>query len=698
MRIGSLEKMRKLVLCLLALALVSSCRAPQQARAPVPQPARPAPPAGPPVSDPWLPVSSDPAANRYPPYLGNGYLGFQVGISGCGWDGQAALPAYVAGLYVDETLTPIPSPAAVSLQGSNGEVLGAKAEELSGYAQRLSFRGGHLSTHARWQSGSAGAEVDVDCLAHRARPHLAVTRIRVRNIGGTPLTVAAPAAPFAPPFSTAPATALGATGALEVAEATASGGTRVAIATLFQPAATAGGGQKEYGVEPGQPGDFTRFSAVYSSLDGPDPAAAAAREVSAAQAAGWDALERSHAAAWAQLWQGDIEIEGDAEAQAVARACRFYLLESVRPELDSGVPPMGLSAAAFGGHVFWDMDSWMLPAVLPQEPGLAKAMFSYRNRTLPGAKANAQAEGKAGAAYAWESAATGREVSPEPFRRGRHIDGDVALAARQYWRATHDTAWLRAAAWPVLRATADYWVSRAERGSDGNLHIRQVSTPDENAGLVDDSAWTLYGARANLEFAAEAARTLHQPVPPAWEKTAAALTLPRDPKSGLIQEYAGYDGKPAKQADTLLLLHPGGMPASPEETTKLYDYYAGRVIQNGPAMTDAIHAILAARLSRGDEALTRFRAAYQPFLRQPFGMFSEKRSKDNLCFLTGAAGVLQSLLYGFAGLQLDDTRAPVAHPCLPSGWTSLTVHRIAWRGRHFDLRVDRAGAHWTAGP
>src|SRR5205823_3987640 len=119
-----------------------------------------------------------------------------------------------------------------------------------------------------------------------------------------------------------------------------------------------------------------------------------------------------------------------------------------------------------------------------------------------GAKANAQAEGKTGAAYAWESAATGREVAPEPFRHGRHINGDIALAARQYWRATHDTGWLRTAAWPVLRATADYWVSRAERGGDGKLHVRQVSTPDENAGLVDDSAWTLHVARVNLEFAA----------------------------------------------------------------------------------------------------------------------------------------------------------------------------------------------------
>ena len=162
----------------------------------------------------------------------------------------------------------------------------------------------------------------------------------------------------------------------------------------------------------------------------------------------------------------------------------------------------------------------------------------------------------------------------------------------------------------------------------------------------------------------------------------------------MILEYAGYRGEPAKQADTLLLLHPGGMPASPPEQARLYDYYASRVIRNGPAMTEAIHSLLAARLGRGQEALDRFRAGYRPFLRPPFGLFSEKRTRDNLCFLTGAAGVLQAVIYGFAGLDLHDSPTPQAHPSLPPGWQSITLHGVQWRGKCYDLRCDRAGAHW----
>jgi trehalose/maltose hydrolase-like predicted phosphorylase len=649
-------------------------------------------------SDPWTLGVQDPEANRFPPYLGNGYLGLPMSAAGSGWDGSRALPAYVAGLYVNEALIPLPSPTAISVH-SDGAAFGSRPQDFSDYSQRLSLREGRLTTRATWRSGGAAAEVSVECLAHRSRPHLVLTRARVRNSGAAPLTVEIPEAGFDEPLARAggePA-AMGGT-RIEVG---AAGTTRVAIATrLLSPPASAGGaglapGRLGCAVARGQEVEVVRLSAVFTSADGADPAAMAARAVQAAAEMGLEALEREHAAAWATLWQGDIEIAGDAEAQAVVRACRFYLLESARPEIEHGVPPMGLSSNAFSGHVFWDMDSWMLPAVLPQSPALAGAMLAYRRRTLSGAIRNARDEGHTGAAFAWESAATGRERGPEPYRHGRHVDGDVAIAMRQYWRATRDRTWLRNVAWPVLSATADFWVSKAERGSDGRFHIRRVTTPDESAGLVDDSAWTMHVARANLEFAAQAASLLGETPRPAWLKLAPALQPAKDAASGLPLEHAGYRGETAKQADTLLLIHPGGLQAPPEQVARLYDYYAPRVIRNGPAMTDAIHAIVAARLGRGQEALARFRASYQPFLRPPFSMFSEKRTRDNLYFLTGAGGVLQAVIYGFAGLQLGDRPEPTASPCLPPGWQSITLRSIQWRGRAYDLRVDAAGAHWN---
>jgi trehalose/maltose hydrolase-like predicted phosphorylase len=289
----------------------------------------------------------------------------------------------------------------------------------------------------------------------------------------------------------------------------------------------------------------------------------------------------------------------------------------------------------------------------------------------------------------------------EEFRHGRHVTGDVALALRQYYGATGDRTWLRTRAWPILKETADNWAARAQPDGRGGFVVRRVTTPDELAGQVDHSAWTHHVARVNLEFAAEAARALGEPANPRWEKTARGLGFLRDPGSGLILSYAGFGKRTkAKQADVLLLAHPGEARLPEEEWGRLYDYYAPRVISNGPAMTDAIHAIVAARLGRGEEARQRFRQSYQPFVRPPFHLFSEKRSRDNLCFLTGAAGVVEAVLYGFGGLRLEGAGEredrPRVEPHLPPGWKSLRVRNLQWKGKAWDLEIKPGAAPiWT---
>jgi trehalose/maltose hydrolase-like predicted phosphorylase len=119
-------------------------------------------------------------------------------------------------------------------------------------------------------------------------------------------------------------------------------------------------------------------------------------------------------------------------------------------------------------------------------------------------------------------------------------------------------------------------------------------------------------------------------------------------------------------------------------------------------MTGCIHAIVAARLGRGQESLNDFRDSYQPFMRGPWDAFSEKRTTNNVYFLTGMAGSLQSVLYGFAGLQVctaaekskgmklagDNIAVLYADPHLPPGWGRLTLYGIKFRGRTLNLTID----------
>ena len=407
---------------------------------------------------------------------------------------------------------------------------------------------------------------------------------------------------------------------------------------------------------------------------------------------------------WPHLWQtSDIIISGDPEAQQVTHANLFYLLSSTYPGSDHSIPPFGLSSNLYGGHIFWDAEVWMLPALIVQHPDYAKPIVDYRFKLLGQAKKNAKAHGFAGAEYPWESADTGKEMVGGEFAKERHITADVGWAAWQYYLWTGDKAYLTEEGWPVLQATAQYWVSRVTKGADGKYHIKGVLSPDETAGVVDDDAWTNAVVQANLRAAARAAKSVGQPADPRWKMVADGMYFPFDKARGIPAENAApmTDRFAAKQADTLLLIHPLNVPFDAQTTSRMLDFYPAHTSKFGPAMTAGIHAVVAARLGRGQDALNLFHDSYRPFMRGPWDAFAEKRTSNRVYFCTGMGGCLQSVLYGFAGLQVvepghkalgtevagDSEASLYAAPHLPPGWGGLTVKGIWFRGRTFDLSV-----------
>ena len=42
---------------------------------------------------------------------------------------------------------------------------------------------------------------------------------------------------------------------------------------------------------------------------------------------------------------------------------------------------MGLSSNIYGGHIFWDAEVWMMPALIVQHPDYAKSIIDYRFKT-----------------------------------------------------------------------------------------------------------------------------------------------------------------------------------------------------------------------------------------------------------------------------------------------------------------------------
>ncbi|MBQ0105374.1 MAG: glycoside hydrolase family 65 protein, partial [Armatimonadetes bacterium] len=220
--------------------------------------------------------------------------------------------------------------------------------------------------------------------------------------------------------------------------------------------------------------------------------------------------EEEHNKNWADLWKSDIEIEGDNEAQQTVRSNLFYLLCSASK--DYSIAPMGLSHNSFSGHTFWDAEMWMFPALIWQYPQFAKGMIKYRINTLEGAIQNAENHSMKGAEYAWESGETGIETSPDPSTiYERHINGDIAFAIWEYYVFTEDKDFLKEA-YPVLKNTADYWISKAEKGKNGLYEIKHICAPDENANIVDNSVYTNAIAQINLWIVTEAGKILGESV------------------------------------------------------------------------------------------------------------------------------------------------------------------------------------------
>ncbi len=446
-----------------------------------------------------------------------------------------------------------------------------------------------------------------------------------------------------------------------------------------------------------------------------------------AELLGFDALLAEHRCVWAQLWEdAEVVIEGDhdevAQDQLAARFAVFHLLAAAAPDGEAAVGARGLTGPAYEGHVFWDADVFVLPALAAIRPASARAMLEYRIRRLPAARQLAETHGFSGARFPWESAGDGRDVTPTQVRGPRgtmipiatgaheeHIVADVAWAAAQYAAWTGDAAFLAGAGRDLVVETARYWASRIRSDAAGRGHLDQLMGPDEYHQLVDDNAYTNVMARWNLRRGAEVlTRTRGQPEEAeTWRALADRLVDGWDPERGLYEQFAGYfDLEPLlmnqigppplavdlvlgsdrvtgsqliKQADVLMLYHllpeevvPGSLAAS-------LAFYEPRTA-HGSSLSPAISAALLARAGEPDRALELFRLAARLDLADLTGT-----SAGGLHLAT-MGGVWQALAYGFLGLRAQGETLLV-DPALPEEWSALEL-RFRFRGRRVRIRAE----------
>lgn len=437
-----------------------------------------------------------------------------------------------------------------------------------------------------------------------------------------------------------------------------------------------------------------------------------------------DRLLETHRATWARRWSTvGIDLAEDPEVELAVRFSLFQLWCNTNRHGESAVGARGVSGPGYRGHVFWDADAFVLPAMASIDPDAAAAMVTYRLDRLPAARARASAEGARGARFPWESAADGTDVTPGsgylgglpvPILTGtqeEHITADIAWAAAHFAEWTGRADWLDTRARDLLTDTARYWVSRFRLDPAGRAHCAPVIGPDEYHESVSDNAFTNVMARWNLRRAARLTPRNTQEANEfaAWRWLADRIVDQRGP-DGRYEQFTGYFGlepllaagiahppvaadvllgrsrvagsQLIKQPDVLMLHHLIPDEAGPETLRPNLDYYGPRTT-HGSSLSPAVMSGLLARAGRPDEALELLRRAVRLDLDDRTGTTAAG------LHLATMAGVWQAMLTGFAGASVGDGVLRI-RPALPSGWRRLGI-RFGCLGGWVRLEIEPEG-------
>ncbi|MEQ1935582.1 MAG: hypothetical protein ABL962_17115, partial [Fimbriimonadaceae bacterium] len=395
-------------------------------------------------------------------------------------------------------------------------------------------------------------------------------------------------------------------------------------------------------------------------------------------------------------WTTDIILDGPVADQQAIRSFIFYLRRAVHPQGAMSVAPYALSNKTYNGHIFWDADLWVFPAIALLEPARARIIPDYRIRMLPQAKRNFAkwvASGRPtggeplgvtavspGAKFPWESSVSGGETIKGDSQFEDHVSGGVA------WLVNLSNALGMTDNNHVLPAVAEFYRSRSVPGPLGR-EIKGTLSPDEFHMGSNDlytnllAQWTMNGGKWNGPF---------------------KFKLPRDQKKFLT--YDGDKQRAYKQAAAVLSIYPLQFPDAVAQSHQMIERFGSKVTPNGPAMSDSIHALISARNGDRDLAYETWHRSWQPFTDQPLMLFSEKKGKASTYFVTGAAGSLQAVIYGFLNFRIGPDKPtkgwvqPLKNgywlsstPRLPKAWKSVTVKGMSILGKRYTFEFDSAG-------
>jgi alpha,alpha-trehalose phosphorylase len=700
--------------------------------------------------------------------LANGHVGWRANLD----EGE---PHGLPGSYLNGVYESRPLPYAESAYGlpetgqevinvTNGKLMRLYVDdepfdvrhgELRSHERLLDFRAGVLSRRAEWAS-PAGRAVRVSsarivsftqravaAICYEVEPLDGRTRIAVQSellaneqlppADADPRVAAAPADPLSHEYSDVAGTAV------MLVHKTKRSGLRVGAAMdhLIEcpaPVRTESRTFEDGGLvtaatvlQPGQKLRIIKFVAYGwsggRSLQAVRDQVQAA--LSTARQAGWDGLLAEQRAFLDTFWdRADVEVDGDPEVQQAVRFALFHVLQAGARAESRPIPAKGLTGPGYGGHTFWDTETFVLPMLSFTAPIAAGNALRWRQSTLPLAISRAGQLGLQGAAFPWRTI-TGQECSGywPAGTAAFHVNADIAIATIRYVDATGDEEFARGPGMDLLVHTARLWRSLGHYDANGRFHIDGVTGPDEYSALGNDNVYTNLMARRNLLAAADSAKRyperareldVNAEESSGWRDAALAMTIPFDEKLGVHSQAEGFTQRqvwdfartPAgqyplmlhfpyfdlyrkqvvKQADLVLAMHLHGSAFTTEQKARNFDYYERLTVRDS-SLSACTQATIAAETGHLDLAYDYLGEAALMDLRD-----LEHNTRDGV-HIASLAGTWVALVSGFGGLRDADGTFSFA-PRLPRGLTRLAF-TLFIRGRRLRVEITHAQATYA---
>jgi len=459
---------------------------------------------------------------------------------------------------------------------------------------------------------------------------------------------------------------------------------------------------------------------------------------------GYDELFEAHKKRWDQLWkQIDIVLDGPDFDQLAIRFSQFHIYQ-MTPIHDErlSIAAKGLSGEGYKGHVFWDMEIFILPFLIYTFPEIARRLLFYRYHFLDGARGKAKENGFEGAMYPWECADTGGEVTPKwggvDFKTGKpqriwtgeleqHITCDIVYSIWHYFQATRDYDFMYNYGLEIMLETSRFWASRLEYNPEKDQYeINDVTGPDEYSEHINNNTFTNYMVKWQLNKTMQFSEWVKRNQSEAWKKVTSKIKLTSnelsdwkekadkiyigmDNASGFIHQYEGftdkrevdllkYKGKVGaitqdynweeitqmqvlKQSDIIMLLYLLGDNFSQGTKRLNWDYYEPRTLHDS-SLSQSIHAILALDIGDIEKGYEYFERSIRIDLGENL-----KSSWDGL-HAASLGGNWQAVVNGFGGVRITNKGRLRINPHLPEKWKRVKF-KIKWQNEEYCVDITK---------